>query len=232
MIPTAFPRSALAVWFFVGALLGAPAFALPDGLREQLETLARERHFALEGLDELKAEQAKNIEGRIDTPAVLKLLLQDYNYLVTQSRPDRIEKVQITSRKKKISHAYVKTTRSGGHHWIEATLTGRHAAARTLSLLVDTGASTIVLPESMIQELGFGPEDLQDGVSRTASDTVPIRVGVLESVAVGRVSAGKVKVSFMADERLNGVMLLGMSFLERFRVTIDEANDRLMLMAK
>ena len=39
---------------------------------------------------------------------------------------------------------------------------------RKLSLVVDTGATTVVLPSSMIGPLGFAAEDLQDGWSETA----------------------------------------------------------------
>jgi aspartyl protease family protein len=167
----------------------------------------------------------------------LKALLQDYNYLVVQSRPGLIERVLITSRKaadgaKSADRAYVETTRLGTHHQVQATLAGPNAVARTVPLLVDTGASAIVLPESMIEELGFAPEALQDGVSQTASGTVPVKIGVLRSVRVGAVSAGDVQVAFIADRRLNGAMLLGMSFLNRFRMTIDDASNELILLAK
>jgi len=39
-----------------------------------------------------------------------------------------------------------------------------------------------------------------------------------------------VKVTFISDDRLGNTMLLGMSFLERFNVTIDDAHNALILL--
>jgi aspartyl protease family protein len=226
--------------FVTAALLRAcilwslPAFAVGD-LRGELEALAAQSGFSIEGLARIGPEPAGPAEG---APAErLKALLQDYNYLVVQSRPGAIEKVLITSRKaadgaKSADRAYVETTRLGTHHQVQATLAGPNAVAKTVPLLVDTGASSVVLPESMIEELGFSPEALRGGVSQTASGTVPVKIGVLNSVRVGAVAASDVEVGFIADRQLNGALLLGMSFLSRFRLTIDDARNELILLAK
>jgi aspartyl protease family protein len=49
---------------------------------------------------------------------------------------------------------------------------------------------------------------------------------------VGNVSANDIKVILIPDDRLGNTMLLGMSFLERFKVTIDDARNELILLAK
>lgn len=38
-----------------------------------------------------------------------------------------------------------------------------------------------------------------------------------------------VTVTFLEDKRLKGARLLGMSFLQRFRMTIDDAKNRIIL---
>lgn len=215
--------------------LDAAALAAPDNLRSQLEALAAGHGFAIEGLGRIGAEPASPAQG---TPAEqIKALLQDYNYLLVQARPGVIEKVLITSRKvadgkKSADSAYIGTVRLGAHHQVAAALAGPNAVAKNVALLVDTGASTLVLPSSMIAELGFAPENLRDGLSQTASGTEPVKIGTLRSVRVGAVSADNVEVSFIADAKLQGAMLLGMSFLRRFRVTIDDAKNELILLAK
>jgi len=212
----------------------APAASSPGDLRDELEALARQGGFIVEGLDLLDSELAGNAEG---TPTErIKTLLQDYNYLIV-GRPGAIEKVRITSHKpteyaRSADRAYVKTERKGSHHQVQVAVAGPNAVAKTLTLLIDTGASTLVLPASMIPELGFSEESLKQGTSQTASGTVPIKLGMLSSVRVGAVSAKDVQVSFIADQKLNGAMLLGMSFLQRFRMTIDDANNELILTAK
>lgn len=101
-----------------------------------------------------------------------------------------------------------------------------------MALLVDTGASTVVLPSSMMESLGFQPEALENRVAQTANGKVAAKVGVLSSVIVGAVRADEVRVTFVPDGGLSANNLLGMSFLERFRVTIDDAGQRLILVAE
>ena len=95
--------------------------------------------------------------------------------------------------------------------------------------MVDTGASTVVLPKSMIGQLGFAVDELRDGWTQTANGRVRVKTGTLRSVAVGSAMAQDVTVTFLEDKRLNGARLLGMSFLQRFRMTIDDANNRIIL---
>ena len=84
----------------------------------------------------------------------------------------------------------------------------------------------------MIRQLGFSQQNLQNGISQTAAGTIPVKTGVLKSVRIGDVSAENVPVSFINDQKLNGARLLGMSFLNRFRFSLDDENSELQLMAK
>jgi aspartyl protease family protein len=219
----------------LGTVVAVAAWAEAADLRGRLESLAAQHGFVVEGLDWIGQEAAGNPAGSV--PEQLKALLRDYNYLLVQGAHGSIETLRITSRKSSggqgsAGSAYVETIRLGTHHQVEAAIAGPNAVAKTVRLIVDTGATTLVLPESMIPELGFAPEDLQAGVSQTASGQVPVKIGLLRSVRVGAVSADAVMVSFIADARLHGAMLLGMSFLQRFRMTIDDERNELILLAK
>ncbi|WP_434130475.1 retropepsin-like aspartic protease family protein [Methylocaldum sp. GT1BB] len=222
--------------FFLGMLLigASPTWAEAETLRIQLETLATEHGFVVQGLDRLGPESARNAAG--DLPTRLRMLLEDYNYVLMSDRPGAVERLLITSAKTpaqtRAINATIKTMRLGPHHQVETVLVGPNGVAFPVTLIVDTGASTLALPESMASELGFVPEALQPGVSHTANDIVPIKAGILESVRVGPVSAAAVPVAFFPDDRLRGAKLLGMSFLSRFRVTLDEAENELILLAK
>ena len=202
-------------------------------LEGQLRELAEKQGFAIEGLSRLADEPVGNSEG---TPLEqVRHLLQGYNYVVTQARPGVLEKVRIISPRSaggSSRNAAIQTHRVGAHHQVDAVLVGPSSMAKTLPLMIDTGASTIVLPASMISELGFTAEDLHDGRSQTASGEEPIKIGQLRSVRVGAVSASSVTVSFMPDNKLKGNKLLGMSFLQRFKVTIDDENNEFILTSK
>ena len=212
-------------------MLSSPVRA--ETLRSQLEALAQETGIRIEGLDRVGDEPPRQNEG--DVTQRIKALLADYNFMIV-GQNGRIERVAITSLKnvapKPKSSGTVKTRRMGAHHQIMATLNGPNGIDVATSLLVDTGATTLVLPESMIRQLGFSQGSLQSGISQTAAGTIPVKTGILKSVRVGDVSTENVPVSFINDQKLNGARLLGMSFLNRFRFSLDDENSELQLLAK
>ncbi len=219
---------------FIAILLFAPGTRVQaETLRSQLETLAQETGVRIEGLDRVGNEPPRQNEG--DVAQRIKALLADYNFMIV-GQNGRIERVTITSLKniapKPKSSGTVKTQRMGAHHQVTATLNGPNDIDVAVSLLVDTGATTLVLPVSMIRQLGFSQESLQDGISQTAAGSIPVKTGVLKSVRVGDVLTENVPVSFISDQKLNGARLLGMSFLNRFRFSLDDENSELQLMPK
>jgi len=201
----------------------------------QLEAFAATYGFVIAGLDRISASAAQRfMEGNVEDP--LKSLLEDYNYVVIETSSGKIDKIIITSLKqppdKRYVSPYVPTTRVGAQHRVHAVIIGPNNQGRDVALVVGTGASTVVLPTSMSTQLGFQSEDLEDGIAQTASDRVAAKFGLLKSVRVGNVSANDIKVTFIPDDRLRNTMLLGMSFLEKFQVTIDDARNELILLAK
>ena len=147
-----------------------------------------------------------------------------------------IEKVVIVGAKRKghASHAAdpVSLTRDGMHHRVEVALTGPNGRIVSSSLIVDTGASSVVLPQSMMEALGYKAEQLQTTLSQTASGTIPVKLGMLSSVSVGPHSVGNVGVTFVEDGKLGDLRLLGMSFLSRFRMTLDDQKNELILLSR
>ena len=231
MTPSRPNRRPRAAALALGLCLAAAAQA--DTLRSQLEALARQNGIAVEGLERLAAEPARPVEG--DAAQQIKSLLSEYNFM-TVGQGGKIEKLSISSLKQHSPRPQaggtVKTQRLGAHHQVQAELGGPNNVDVGVTLLVDTGATTLVLPASMIRRLGFAPQDLQAGTSQTAGGAVPVKLGVLKSVKVGGVAAENVPVSFVSDQSLGGARLLGMSFLNRFRFSLDDANNELLLLPK
>jgi len=214
-------------------LLCASPWAFGDSLRSQLENLAKENHLLIEGLDRLGPEESKLVEG--DLTERIKLLLSDYNFM-SVGEGKKIEKLTILSAKqhnpRPQNSGLVKTQRMGSHHQVPAVLSGPNNTEIRSQLLVDTGATTLVLPESLMGALGFDPSTLQTGMSQTAGGTISTKIGVLNSVKVGNVIAEQVTVSFIPDQKLSGARLLGMSFLSRFRFSLDDGSNELLLQSK
>lgn len=216
----------LCAWF--------PPASQAETLRSALKSLAQQEGFRIEGADQLGRERAVAAEGEV--PEKLETLLKDYNYLLTYGPGNRIAAVRLTSPKrpgpKPTDRAYVQTTRIGGHHQISADLTGPDGDRVPVELMVDTGASMIVLPESLMAPLGFNASTLGSGTSQTASDTIAVKVGILKEVRVGGVTAQNVHVSFIPDDKLKETKLLGMSFLNHFKFSLDDEANELILLSK
>ena len=202
----------------------------PD-LRAQLRELAAAHGFVVKGLERLGDDAATPVSG--DLRHQIERLLEKYNFVLLHDADGGIAEVRISYPKQaapKLPDTYaIKTTRMGRHHVVEAVLVGLGSARTRTSLMVDTGATTLVLPASMIEPLGFQPDDLRDGWSQTANGRIAIKRGTLTSLWIGNVVAHDVAVAFVVDPRLPETRLLGMSFLGRFRVTLDEVDDQLIL---
>lgn len=239
-----FPRRAsicarLGLCGAVAAILMALALAVqadtveadPD-LRAQIEALASRHGFAVDGLERLEAAPAKAVTGD-SLNRDLRAILGDYNYLLVHDPDGEIRQLRILGIKSPAPPRHVvRTTRRGTHHLVETELVGPTGKWQTFSLMLDTGASIIVLPSSMIEELGFRLEDLSLGTANTANGPVPIRLGKLRQVRIGQARVDQVAVGFVADDRIGERYLLGMSFLNHFRVTIDDRTNRLTLLPR
>ena len=225
-----------------GMVAGCSAASATD-LRGQLLELSSTHGFEVQGLGLIASVPARPAAG--DVRHQIKRLLSGYNYVVVDNDRGDIDKVIILAvgqagrlpRTEVTSvnivgspgEHIIAARRRGSHQVVDAVLVGPGQTLVPVSLIVDTGASTLVLPASMMGTLGFSPEELRDGWTQTANGRVRAKVGTLASVDVGSAVAEEVSVTFLDDQRLGGSKLLGMSFLQRFRMTIDDDNERIIL---
>ena len=103
---------------------------------------------------------------------------------------------------------------SRGHFRVEARIDGR-----MIDLVVDTGASKIVLRESSAARLGIFPRPSEYvGRTQTANGVAKFAPVRLDRVEVDGITVRDVDAAVMPDEAL-GVNLLGMTFLSRVKWT-------------
>jgi aspartyl protease family protein len=218
-------RTAIPVALVLACQAGVPANA--ETIAERLRALATENGFTVQGFENVGDERAAAADD--DPATALRGLLRGYDHAV-ESEAGRVRRVIVLGRKQERPAAHVVgTRRTGEHRLVDANLEGTPGRRARASLVVDTGASSVVLPESMMAALGFAREALPDRQSQTANGAVTGKAARLERVTVGGASAQHVEVLFIADERLGGVSLLGMSFLHRFVVTLPDEDGRLVL---
>lgn len=224
----------LALCLLVGTAAGT-AQTTNGSLRSQVEALAVTEGFAVGGLDRMGAAPARTgATGKAERQ--LKSLLRGYDYILLHDAKGNIAELRISGVRAPaaaVPQRYaVPTTRRGRHHLVDSELSGPDGVRRKVQLIVDTGATSVVLPLSMTGTLGFRAEDLEDGWAQTAGGRVPVKFGQLGLVKVGWAQSRDVAVAFIEDENIDGQALLGMSFLERYRLTVEDNANRIILMAK
>jgi aspartyl protease family protein len=226
---------------FVCALVAAfaclpRAEAAEGGLRGQLRALAASEGLSVTGLDRVDQARAVDLPAAGDVTQRLEALLRGYNYAILYKADGRVDGVRILGVGRaglpKITEVAVPAQRNGSHHMVDAVLAGPTGLWVSQRLMLDTGASTIVLPTSAIPGLGFRPGDLTDGMVETAGGKVEAKTGTLAQVTIGQAVERDVAVTFIPDEKIGQAALLGMSFLDRFQVTIDDQANRIILNAK
>jgi clan AA aspartic protease (TIGR02281 family) len=102
---------------------------------------------------------------------------------------------------------------------------GQVEDASDVRFLLDTGATLTVISSELARELGFNPQDrgLQRVRLHTANGAIQAPLITLETVKLGNVIVRNVPAAIFdirAVDPIDG--LLGLSFLDRFRFTIDQ----------
>jgi aspartyl protease family protein len=99
-----------------------------------------------------------------------------------------------------------------GHFVAMARLNGRSA-----EVLVDTGATTVAINESMARRIGvkLAKADFKYKVRTANGETLAAGI-VIDEIEIGRVRAENVEAAVLEDDALDGI-LLGMSFLGKLK---------------
>lgn len=93
----------------------------------------------------------------------------------------------------------------------------------SVRFLVDTGATLISLPATEARRIGLDLSSAKRAYSQTANGTVPVYRLTLDSVKVGDITLYNVDAVVHESNAL-GVVLLGMSFLNRTQMHEDGGN--------
>lgn len=96
----------------------------------------------------------------------------------------------------------------------------------TAAFYVDTGASDVVLPESVARELGLNLDGARTGLYGTANGVIQQTLVTLDSVDLGGARAEKVPASV---SKTMSTGLLGLSFFNHFRYHFDPGSGLITL---
>jgi clan AA aspartic protease (TIGR02281 family) len=127
----------------------------------------------------------------------------------------------------------INTDRHGPHHVLKAAISGPSQQAQMVSFIVDTGASEVILPISVMQRLGFRASDLRETELQTVNGRVLAKRGVLRTLVLGDPGnqdvIRNVAAVFIDDAATGGFAFLGMNILGRYSITISDEQDQILL---
>lgn len=217
-----------------------------DTLSDQLKHIAQQQGFTLVGADKTGDAPAVKVSGG-DPVAQVKGLLAGYDFVAIQPPDGKLQKIIILGRKNSAPAAsaeapkgegagkddiVIPTERMDAHHLVLATVHSEAGGEFQGSLMVDTGASLVVLPQSALAQLNVPEEQLQDREVQTAKGKVKARAARVPMVQIGPLEVPNVEVAFIDDQLLGEHPLLGMNILGRYRFTLDDKQNTLTLSPK
>jgi len=218
--------------------------AEPRDLSQQLEQLSQDNQFTIVGIQKIAAAPPRPTTGTLKEQ--IRLLLENYNHILVGDGAGGIERVIILGAKQplpdqpeasqggdEVSEETVLTTvRENSHHLVDAVAVGVNGADLPTRMTVDTGATLVVLPESVGERLGYQLDQLRTQEVRTANGAASARIATLPTLRLGDIAVVDVEIAFIKDEQLGGAALLGMSALGRFQITLDDEQNQLTLRPK
>jgi clan AA aspartic protease (TIGR02281 family) len=235
----------------IGVMLLPPSAGADKVLvADELERLSEAHGFRVIGLEAVEDGMGR-AEGDELLPR-LRRLLESFDHVIVQSPQGGVERVIVLGEKvpfvppprsaAKESEEDESETEDGGivlgterrgtQHAVEVSLEGPGGKRMSRSLLIDTGADFVVLPTSLVSDLGMPADALDERDMQTANGKVKARVGTLPALWLGRERVPEVVAAFIDDDKLGNGGLLGMSVLSRYTMTIDDDASRLTLAAK
>lgn len=206
--------------------------AQPVDLFSQIQSLQNQTHIQISGLEKIQNEEKVLTSGTVEQQ--IRQLFASYNHIVSRNTKGKIERIVIIGKKQKSkdNRIVLPTSRQGNHFIISVSLSGDGRLWETLDMVIDTGADIVVLPESMIAQLGLADSTFANGKMQTANGTVDAKIGQLKEIRIAGETVENVGVAFVADQQLGENRLLGMSVLGRFQLTIDNKNQLITLIKK
>lgn len=246
-----YARSSLGLAFVLWAA-GAVLAESQVEVAAELERLMAQYGFQM---DREQLDATRDARGRADGVELLprlNALLEGFDYAIVQG-PQGVERVLILGTKAPYSapqpdpnagapqadqppaepgataEIVLESQRKGTSHALTLTLEGDNGRRVERVLLLDTGADFVVLPTSLISPLGIQPARLRSQQVQTANGAVSAKLGTLAAMWLGEQRVPGVEAAFIDDSKLGGNALLGMSVLGRFRVTIDDERNRVVL---
>jgi clan AA aspartic protease (TIGR02281 family) len=204
----------------------------PNDLFSQILSLQSQMKIKITGMERIQNEEKVITRGNPEQQ--IEQLLASFNHIITRDAQGQIERIVIVNKKQKteIERIVLPTTHQGNHFMVSVALSGDGSIWQTVDMIIDTGADLVVLPESMIAQLGLTNSTFTHQKMQTANGTTDAKIGKLQTIKIAGETVENVEVAFIADLLLGKNKLLGMSVLGRYQLNIDDTSQVITLFKK
>ncbi len=203
-----------------------------DDLYQQIQALQNTMHIQITGLEKIHNEEKIRVSGTQEQQ--IQQLFADFNHVVSRNTKGQIERIVIINKKQQADEQRIvlPTNAEGNHRMVPVAVSGDGRLWQNLDMLIDTGADLVVLPDSMIAQIGLADSNFVRENIQTANGMVEAKIGNLKELRIAGETIENVAVAFIADALLGKNSLLGMSVLGRYKLTIDDKDQTVTLFRK
>jgi clan AA aspartic protease (TIGR02281 family) len=203
-----------------------------DDLYTQILALQNQMKIQITGLNKIQNEPSIIARGRPEEQ--LQQLLAPYNHVLTRNSKGQIERVVIVNKiqKQAAESIILPASFQNNHYKVSVSLSGNGSVWQSVDMVIDTGADVVVLPESMINQLGLTETELTHEKMQTANGVADAKVGLLQELKLAGETLQNIPVAFIDDSLLGKNYLLGMAVLGRYQLTIDDQSKTVTLFKK
>ena len=231
LIPVSKYLHLTAIFFLILFAISAQAEDADD-LFSQIQSLQSQMDIKITGLERIQNEEKVFARGSLEQQ--IEQVLASYNHIISRNTNGQIERIVIVNKKQKteVERIVLPTTQLGNHFMVSVAISGNGSNWQTVDMIIDTGADLVVLPESMIAQLGLADSTFIRKKMQTANGTTDAKIGKLQELRIAGETVENVEVAFIADQLLGKNCLLGLSVLGRYQINIDDKSQLITLFKK
>jgi len=203
-----------------------------NDLFSQIQSLQSRMNIQITGLERIQNEEKVMTSGSLEQQ--IEQVLASYNHIISRNAKGQIERVVIIHKKQKTKadRIVLPTSLKGNHFMVSVDISGNGSNWQTLDMIIDTGADLVVLPESMIAQLGLADSTFTRKKMQTANGMTEVKIGKLQELRIAGETVENVETAFLPDHLLGKNSLLGMSVLGRYQINIDDKTQLITLFKK
>jgi len=203
-----------------------------EDLFQQIQSLQSRMNIQITGLERIQNEEKVMASGSLEQQ--IEQVLASFNHIISRNNKGQIERIVIINKKQKteVDRIVLPTSHQGNHFMVSVAISGNGSLWQTKDMIIDTGADLVVLPESMIAQLGLTDSAFAKKTMQTANGITEAKIGLLQELRIAGETIENVEAAFIPDALLGKNCLLGMSVLGRYQINIDDKTQLITLFKK